>query len=207
MTLDSPSRLNGGGVARAASAFVGGDSLVVAGRPVADPVVQPLYGRVASDERRAGFLAVAAIAERLSRTAGPACLPFHVYLRDLCVDLAAMLRRPGGPTLTCKAADVLLPIGPAITLGLIAEELVGNALAYGFPSGRGGRVTVRFTADPEAWRLVVEDSGIARRAEPRRGNGLMIARLLVLQLDGAMEMEDRATGGTRCTVTISRRRH
>ncbi len=116
-----------------------------------------------------------------------------------------MLGRPGSPTLTCRAADVLLSIGPAITLGLIAEELVGNALAYGFPGGRGGRIAVRFAAGTEVWRLTVEDSGIVERAgRSRRGNGLMIARLLLLQLDGALAMESSVIGGTRYVVTIPR---
>ena len=129
---------------------------------MADPIVQPIYGRVASDERRAGLLAVAAIAERLSRTAGSACLAFDVYLRDLCVELAAMSGRPGSPTLTCRAADVLLPLGPAITLGLIAEELVDNALAYGFPGGRGGRIVsgspLARRSGGSRWRTVASSS-------------------------------------------------
>jgi two-component sensor histidine kinase len=208
MTLDSPGTADQGRDVRAASAFVGGNSLVAASRLVADPIVQPIYGRIASDERRAGFLAVAAIAERLSRTAGSTCLAFDDYLRDLCVDLAAMPSTPGGPTLACTASAVQIPVGAAITLGLIAEELVNNALVHGFPDGRGGRIAVELTMDTEAWWLTVEDSGIARRAEPsRRGNGLMIARLLLLQLDGTLETESGVIGGTRCVVSIPRPQH
>ncbi len=205
MTLASPSRSNGTYRARPPPAMADEPPRLTASRLVADPIVQPIYGLIASDERRAGFLAVAAIAERLSRTAGSACLAFDDYLRDLCVDLAAMLGRPGGPTLTCKAASVLLPVGPALTLGLIAEELVNNALVHGFAGGRGGRIAVRFIAGAEAWRLTVEDSGIVRQAGPsRRGNSLMIARLLLLQLDGTLETESGVIGGTRCVVSIPR---
>ena len=208
MALDSPSRSNGTYRARPPPTMDDETSGVAASRLVAEPFVQPIYGRIASDERRAGFLAVASIAERLSRTAGPACLAFDDYLRGLCVDLAAMFDRLGGPTLTCKAASVLLPVGPAITLGLIAEELVNNALVHGFPDGQVGRVAVGFSAGTEAWRLTVEDSGIVGRPGPsRRGNGLMIARLLLLQLDGTLDIEEGVIGGTRCVVTIPRLRH
>lgn len=61
-----------------------------------------------------------------------------------------------------------------------------------------------FTADQEAWLLTVEDSGIALQAHgDRRDNSLMIARLLVLPLDGRLEIPE-VFGGTRCIVTIPR---
>jgi two-component sensor histidine kinase len=63
---------------------------------------------------------------------------------------------------------------------------------------------VSFTLRPEAWELGVEDMGIALRPHgDRRDNGLMIARLLVLRLDGRLEIR-RANAGTRCLVTVPR---
>ncbi len=207
MTRDSPSRSNGAYRARPPPAMRDEPSRLTPSRPAVDPIVQPIYGGTPTNERRAGFLAVATIAERLSRTAGPARLAFDDYLRGLCVDLAVMSNRSDGPTLTCTASEAQLPLGPAITLGLIAEELVNNALVHGFPDGRGGRIMVRFFAGPEAWWLTVEDSGIVGRLGPsRRGNGLMIARLLLLQLDGTLETESGTIGGTRCAVRIPRAR-
>ncbi len=204
MTLQSSRPAGREGDAGAAAA---GESLVAPSRPGVDPIIQPIYGRIASNDRRAGFLAAAAIAERLSRTAGSVCLAFDDYLRDLCVDLAVMSDRSGSPTLTCTASEAQLPVGPAITLGLIAEELVNNALVHALPDRGGGRIMVGFSAGPEAWLLTVEDSGIVGQPGPsRRGNGLMIARLLLLQLDGTLEMESGTIGGTRCAVRIPRPR-
>jgi two-component sensor histidine kinase len=204
MTLDVPRTRDPRPDAGIASSAAGGDSLVAASRLVAEPIVQPIYGRIAPDERRADFLAVATIAERLSRTAGAACLAFGDYLRDLCAELAATFGRSGGPTLTCTAADMLLPVGPAITLGLIAEGLVGHALSHAFPAGQAGRIAVSFGATSRAFELAVEDSGIAVRAEHSRPeNGLLVARLLVLQLEGELET-GRVIGGTRCVVAIPR---
>lgn len=205
MTLDAPcprdARSDAGiASARAAEASVGAARQLIAG-----PTIQPTYGRTAPDERRAGFLAIATIAARLSRTAGTASLPFGEYLRQVCVDLAATFGGPRGVTLTCAASDELLPVGPAITLGRLAEELVSNALAYGFPGGRRGRIAVSFTADAEAWKLRVEDSGIVVRTDSdRRDDGLLLARLLVLQLDGALDTEGGVIGGIRRTVAIPR---
>ena len=140
-----------------------------------------MNGLLALGERPAGVMAVTAISALLSRISGSTQLDFGDYLRDLCDDLAATCGRSGGPKLTCAAADAALPIGAAITLGLIADLLITNAFLYAFPPGRGGRIAVSFTAGQEAWLLTVEDSGIAMRArDSRRDNGLTIARLLVV---------------------------
>jgi two-component sensor histidine kinase len=138
---------------------------------------RPMNGLLALGERPAGVVAVTAISALLSRISGSTQLGFGDYLRDLCDDLAATCGRSGGPKLTCAAADDALPIGAAITLGLIADLLITNAFLYAFPPGRGGGIAVSFAAAQEAWLLTVEDSGIAMRARAsRRDNGLMIAR-------------------------------
>ena len=164
---------------------------------------RPINGLLALGERPAGVLAVTAISALLSRISGSTQLGFGDYLRDLCDDLATS-GRSGGPKLTCASADEALPIGAAITLGLIADLLITNAFLYAFPPGRGGRIAVSFAAGQEAWLLTVEDSGIAMRARAsRRENGLTIARLLVARLGGRLEIPI-VIGGTCCIVTIPR---
>jgi two-component sensor histidine kinase len=165
---------------------------------------RPMNGLLALGERPAGVVAVTAISALLSRISGSTQLGFGDYLRDLCDDLAAMSGRSGGPKLTCAAADATLPIGAAITLGLIADLLITNAFLYAFPPGRGGGIAVSFAAGQEAWLLTVEDRGIAMRARDSRcENGLTIARLLVVRLGGRLKIPI-VTGGTRCIVTIPR---
>jgi two-component sensor histidine kinase len=163
-----------------------------------------MNGLLALSERPAGVIAVTTVSALLSRISGSTQVRFDDYLRDLCDDLAATCGRSGGPKLTCAAADEALPIGAAITLGLIADLLITNASLYAFPPGRAGCIAVSFTADQEAYLLTVEDSGIAMRARgSRRDNGLTIARLLVVGLGGRLKIPS-VTGGTRCIVTIPR---
>ena len=165
---------------------------------------QPLNGLLVLGERPACVIAVATVSALLSRISVSTQLGFGDYLRDLGNDLAATCGRTGGPKLTCAAADEALPIGAAITLGLIADLLITNAFLYAFPPGRGGRIAVSFAAGQEAWQLTVEDSGIALQAHgDQRDNALTIARLLVVRLDGRLEIP-AVTGGTRCIVTIPR---
>ena len=171
---------------------------------LAEKELRPMNDLLALGERPAGVMAVATVSTLLSRISGSTQLGFGDYLRDLCDDLAATSGRSGGPKLTCAAADEALPIGAAITLGLIADLLITNASLYAFPPGGGGRIAVSFTAEQEAWLLTVEDSGIAMRARgSRRDNGLTIARLLVLRIGARLDIPS-VTGGTRCIVTIPR---
>ena len=162
-----------------------------------------MNGLLALGERPAGVVAVTAISALLSRISGSTQLGFGDYLRDLCDDLAAMSGRSGGPKLTCAAADATLPIGAAITLGLIADLLITNAFLYAFPPGRGGGIAVSFAAAQEAWLLTVEDSGIATepvqpaREWPDDGAAARGAARRTAE-------DPIVTGGTRCIVTIPR---
>jgi two-component sensor histidine kinase len=165
---------------------------------------RPSNGLLALSERPAGVMAVTALGELLSRISRSTQVCFGPYLRDVCDDLGRTFGRSSGPELTCAAADYRLPIGAAVTLGLIADLLITKAFVHGFPPGSGGRIAVSFTAGPEAWQLIVEDSGIALAGEDDgRDNGLMIARLLVLRLDGRLEIAG-VIEGTRYLVTVPR---
>lgn len=172
--------------------------------PTADPSRRPMNGLLALSEHPAGVMAVTTLGTVLSRISGPTSVCFGHYLQDLCDDLAGTFGGLSGPRLTCAAADAALPVGTAVTLRLVADLLITNAFVHAFPSGMPSWIAVSFTARPEAWELAVEDGGIALRPQgDRRENGLMIARLLVLRIDGRLEIP-RVSAGTRCLVTVPR---
>ena len=100
---------------------------------------RPMNRLLALGERPAGVVVVTAISALLSRISGSTQLGFGDYLRDLCDDLAAMSGRSGGPKLTCAAADATLPIGAAITLGLIADLLDHQRVPLCVPARAGRR--------------------------------------------------------------------
>lgn len=78
-----------------------------------------------------------------------------------------------------QASDVMLPISVAVTCGLIANELVSNALKHGFPRGRVGEITIELESvgEQEA-RFAVADNGIGLP----EGFDLTTATTLGLQL-------------------------
>jgi two-component sensor histidine kinase len=158
-------------------------------------------GEVAADVMNA-----ATASGSLSRVSGSAGLPFDGQLRDLCDQLAAKLGRPDGPALTCSAVAEALPLATATMLARIAELLVTNAFVHAFPQGRGGRVAVSFAAREQVWELTVDDSGIVKRSrDRRRDDRLTFVQQLLMRVDGRLEVP-KVTGGTRCTVTLPRRR-
>lgn len=136
--------------------------------------------------------------------AAPAELDFADYLDELCSDLALAAGLAARVRLSCAVADGLLPIATTVRLGLIADELIGNAFQHGFPAGRGGRVAVSFSATPDARVLMVEDSGTGRPRGAPFGAGLRIAETLTILLGGQLAF-DEVVAGTRCTVTLPRR--
>lgn len=164
----------------------------------------PINGLLALSERPAGVMAVTTLSALLSRISGTSRVCFGHYLRDLCDYHEGSSGSSNAAKLTCTAADAPVPIGTAVTLGLIADLLITNAFVYAFPPGSVGRIAVSFTAGQKAWQLTVEDSGVAMRADGnRRDDALTIARLLVLRLDGRLEIPG-VTGGTRCIITVPR---
>jgi len=172
--------------------------------PTPKPSIRPMNGLLALSEHPAGVMAVTTLSTVLSRISGSTSVCFGHYLRDLCDDFAGTFGGPSGPGLTCAAADAALPVGTAVTLRLVADLLITNAFVHAFPSGMPGWVAVTFTVHPEAWKLGVEDGGIALQPHgDQRDNGLMIARLLVLRLDGRLEVRG-VTAGTRYLVTVPR---
>ena len=136
--------------------------------------------------------------------AEPPQLDFADYLGELCGDFALTFGVAGRVQLGCAVSDGLLPIATAVRLALIADELIENAFQHGFPAGRSGRIAVCFSATPDAWLLMVEDSGVGLPPGTPTGAGLRIATALTAQLGGELVFAD-VIAGSRCTVTLPRR--
>jgi two-component sensor histidine kinase len=138
-----------------------------------------------------------------------------VDTRDLLTGLIADLRQSGGAELRPIAFEVLAEAHEvsreqAVSLGLVATELVGNALKYAFPEERAGTVSVGFRREGEHFVLIVADDGVGfDPAAPPRGTGLggRLVRALAAQLGGRVEVQSGgdARGGTTCTVRFPAR--
>jgi two-component sensor histidine kinase len=160
--------------------------------------------RAIEDRATRRAIADARECQHLSPLTGPAQLDLAAYLDTLCSDVALAFGEAGRVQLGCAVSDGRLPSATAIRLGLIADELIENAVRHGFPAGRGGRIAVCFSATPDAWLLMVEDSGVGRPQGTPTGAGLKTAMALTSQLGGELVFAD-VIAGSRCTVTLPRR--
>ncbi len=134
--------------------------------------------------------------DQLSRTGKAGSVAVADYLAALCGNLAH--RREGVVIATAlEPADMSHAV--AVSLGLIVNELVTNALKHAFPEGREGAIRVSFRILPAGegegeGELAVSDDGIGM-GPPRPGSsGTDLVARLVRQTGGRMERADGPVG-------------
>jgi PAS domain S-box-containing protein len=129
------------------------------------------------------------------------------YLNDLCRDLIASVHKEGGTSIVLKTdiESELLPTDCAITIGLMVNELVTNAVKYAFPDDTKGTVLVTLKRAPGELRLTVSDDG--KGADPRRADSGLGGRLVegfAQQLGGQLKRESDSRGTTVRLILPSR---
>ncbi len=147
-------------------------------------------------------------------TTRPEILDLSDVARSACTLLGRLLRDE--VALNLEIADTELPVrADRSELEQVVLNLTLNAQDA---MSEGGRLTVRTTQVDGAARLVVEDSGhgipdaildrvfepffTTKPASTGTGLGLSVARGIVERAGGEIELEPRAGGGTRATVTL-----
>ena len=151
-------------------------------------------------------ISVAAVQEHLHASAGIGSMDMQPYLTKLCEALAhsmigedqhILLRVLGqGGRATCRDAE---------SLGLIATELVINALKHAFkPGTTDGQISVSYEVSGTDWKLSVVDNGIGKPdgvfAQPKTGLGTGIIKALAKQLDSQVVIQS-GPEGTAVSVT------
>jgi two-component sensor histidine kinase/CheY-like chemotaxis protein len=99
-------------------------------------------------------------------------------------------------TLTFTPATVLCRTDKAVSVGMIATELVTNALKYAYPD-KAGEVRVTLATDADGITLTVADDGVGWRGTgPVRGSGLgsRIIASMAKSLDSQVDYVDVSTG-------------
>jgi two-component sensor histidine kinase len=148
-------------------------------------------------EASSRVLAIARAHERLYKDDDVATLDLGAYLRDVCGDLNGA---NSGCAVEVAAADgVRLATDRAISLALIATELITNAVKYAYPGERKGKVFVTLARGDEGHlAMTVSDEGVGlppgfdiRRA---RSLGMRIVRALTEQLGADLKVRAKRPG-------------
>lgn len=154
--------------------------------PIAKAALRDMQSRVRS---------MALIHEHLYRSENLAQVDMVAYLKSLCQHaFRALVTDQGAIRLHLDMATLRLGIDQAIPCGLLANELVSNALKHAFPDGRSGELRVELQPVPggSAWRLCVTDNGIGLPAafdlKTIRSLGLQLVPDLVNQIRGRLEI-------------------
>lgn len=111
------------------------------------------------------ILSVAAVQNHLAATR-TGDVRLRPYLTTLCRGIAAsMIHDPARVALEVMVDDSVADADDAMSLGLIATELVINALKYAFPDRRPGRITLSYESGGGGWTLLVADDGVGMRTD------------------------------------------
>jgi two-component sensor histidine kinase len=115
------------------------------------------------------------------------------YLERLCTHLGDSHRDVRPIAVIVDAEDVQLRTEQAVPLGLIANELVTNALKHAFPDDRSGTIKVVLRASSPV-SFVVEDNGVGCPLDKQERLGSRLTRLLAEQLGAKVKWEDALPG-------------
>jgi two-component system, sensor histidine kinase PdtaS len=142
--------------------------------------------------------------DRLTRRAGGVVVDVRDFICGLCDDLRSAIVGSRPVALLCDVEGHGISHAQAVSLGLIANELITNAVKYAFPGDRDGTIRVTFARLGADFRFGVEDDGIGlppmqAEGDGNPGTGQRLVRALALQLRGRFEFTP-SEAGTRFTV-------
>lgn len=127
-------------------------------------------------------------------------IDFKQYLTDLCGALAQAAFPPAGLSLRCHCEEAYMPRSRAIAVGLVANELVTNAVKHAFPDGREGNIDVRFQRSEDGWLLSVRDDGVGLSSAPKAGLGTSLTEEFARQAGGTLSVQK--DGGTVARLVL-----
>src|SRR5438094_1706791 len=156
------------------------------------------------DECRDRVYSMARLHEQLYSSGEFSDLDFAAHLREMA-EMLVRSHTPQGCTLVLdvRADPVAVDLDTAVTLGLIANELLLNALKPGFSGGPAVAVKVELGGGNRN-EMTVRDDGRGLRpgfdATNNAGLGLELVLGMTRQIRGEAKIENEPAGGTRATI-------
>lgn len=122
------------------------------------------------------------------------------YVPKLCGSLKEALLGSRAISLEAKAVAIKLPPDKALSIGVIVNELVTNAIKYAFREEGSGRVVVDLTRKGNELVLRVEDNGRGYPTNAQPGLGSRLVTTFATQLGGVAAWDAGACDG--CAITV-----
>ncbi len=171
-----------------------------------DMIEDPQVLRIIQDSQNR-ISAMAMIHERMYQSSDLAQMAFDEYLHQLVSYAFSVYGRPTqGIQLSFAIEPIALNLETALPCGLIAYELVTNALEHAFPEQRSGTVQVTLARlDTAQYQLTVQDDGVGFPADLdfRHTNsmGLQLVCGLTQQIKGTIALN--VEQGTQFQLTFA----
>lgn len=154
---------------------------------VSDPAA-----RAALDAMQARVHAIAGVHRRLYTSDNVDSVALDQYLAALVVDIEqSLLSETRNLGILYRGEPLRVTTDRAVSIGIVATELVTNACKYAYPEGMRGEIRLRLWSDGGSGHLSVSDDGIGLGEAPKPGGtgvGSRIVRTLAAGL-GAMRYE------------------
>lgn len=143
--------------------------------------------------------AVMLVHRRLYTSDEVSSIEIDKYLMSMAEELqTSVLAADQGHKIIVSAAPLRISTDKAVSVGVIVNELITNALKYAFPSGKDGTIRVGLNISGQDLAiLTVEDDGVgyAEDATPKgTGLGTLIIGAMAKTLQGAVERQAAEIG-------------
>jgi Signal transduction histidine kinase len=138
--------------------------------------------------------------QRLHSIDSDSTVDLRPFAMELCEDLRATLIGSRSIDLRFQSDEIRIPLSQAVTIGLVLNELLTNAVKYAFPNSRPGTINVRITRNADRCSLVVADNGVGNnKAAQGIGLGQRLIGAMATQLGGVCST-DISQDGRTCTL-------
>lgn len=168
-------------------------------RSIDDPRARELF-----DSTQSRIRSIALVHEKLYQSTNLAAIDFADYLRTLAdLLLRSYTAASSAIELRVNAEPLPLSVETAVPCGLIANELLSNAIKHAFPQGTG-TIEVTLAQSEGMADLVIADNGVGLPEsvgfEGHDTLGLQLVRQLATQIDAAIDID--RTHGTRFRIVF-----
>jgi two-component sensor histidine kinase len=164
--------------------------------PSAQAVMQASQNRVQS---------MGIIHQKLYQKGNLAAIEMKDYFQNLGENILDTFNAADRISIQCTMQPIELDVDTAVPIGLIANELLTNALKYAFALNGQGEIKISLSPSGNADEYIFEvaDNGIGKPESitPKgTGFGTELVNLLVKQLDGKLTVN--SNNGTHITIHL-----
>ncbi|UEM23113.1 PAS domain-containing protein [Skermanella mucosa] len=164
-------------------------------RQVSDPALASRF-----DAMRSRIQVMASIHENLYSSDGLSAVNMGKQMTSLCEGLRQLGSGLNRIEIVTDVEDLFCSIDLAVPLGVLANEIVTNAVKHAFPDSRTGRIEVSLRHRGQDVLLRVRDNGIGDACKAKGGIGKQLITALAGQLRADISVDVQA--GTLVQVRL-----